>query len=235
MSALLFRILIAFTFGCSLVGCEKEEIKRVTTNLEEVNVDSVQYAQYGDNQVLYSRNEYHNYPSSTFSFEYATANDHQLTNGDWDMEYGNGWIIDRPAFNSEDWINGIGATISTNTHGGININTEGPDYYNVDSTIWANRKINVLNVAMSGNNRGSVIADIGVVDFESLYYVPLQLDSYHEQAIARENHVYIVHSKDQDTDIYAKFIIIEMSSNDMIKINWVRSNDNLTFTIDKDV
>jgi hypothetical protein len=74
----------------------------------------------------------------------------------------------------------------------------------------------------------SAIADLGIVDFESVKTVPLSVD-YTERVRAITGHVYIVHTKDTNSDLYIKFIVTAMKQRDWIRVNWVCSSDGLTF------
>lgn len=74
----------------------------------------------------------------------------------------------------------------------------------------------------------STIADLGIVDFDSVKTVPLSVD-YTERVRAITGHVYIVHTKDTNSDLYIKFIVTAMKQRDWIRVNWVCSSDGLTF------
>ena len=74
----------------------------------------------------------------------------------------------------------------------------------------------------------SLISDLGTVAFDSIQTIPLSTD-YADHAFAAPGHVYVVHTKDTDSDFYTKFIITAMKKRDWIRINWVRSADGLSF------
>lgn len=74
----------------------------------------------------------------------------------------------------------------------------------------------------------STIADLGVVNFDDVINIPLSAN-YEEDVVADTNHVYVVHTVDSETDMYAKFIITDMKSDDWIKFNWVRSDNGTNF------
>ena len=87
---------------------------------------------------------------------------------------------------------------------------------------------NEIDVNMTGGDN-STIVDLGTkIDFCSLQNIPLDVN-YTDHVFAAINHVYIIHTKDRDSDFYTKLIITNMKSNDWIKFNWERSDNGIDF------
>lgn len=162
---------------------------------------------FGENQILKARSIYNDYILATYSFEYATRDDDDLVSNDWDIIYGNG---------------------TGGGKGGVGGGKDGKGKPGRDGTAgFGSGNPNSIAVNTVADDQ-SLIADLGIIDFDSLKTVPFNAD-YQNEAIADTGHTYVVHTRDENSDLYSKFMITSMKSDDWIKFTWVRSRDKKTF------
>ena len=92
---------------------------------------------------------------------------------------------------------------------------------------YGNGPGNLLSVNMSTADN-SRIADLGPVDFYTVRDIPHEA-AFDEKAVAQKDHVYVIHTRDNNSDFYTKMLITNMADDMWIRFTWVRSDDGLRF------
>ncbi|PKK81665.1 MAG: hypothetical protein CVT47_01240, partial [Thermoplasmata archaeon HGW-Thermoplasmata-2] len=94
-----------------------------------------------------------------------------------------------------------------------------------------------IDTQMNGGDNECFIADLGVghlADFTTVWDIPSRA-VWEEEVKATLNHIYVVHVKENmpkglpDQEYYAKFKVVDMQSNDWIKIDWQCTFDGQNF------